>query len=134
MILTGASDVVPVCLPTKVLQVPLNPLVQHHVPHFPLCKMAIWHHQATSPPRARLAAHVVAPIIPGLAVCGEVGGVLRGDRGIQLDGGAALQAGETHLPMGCPWEHGGIKRDLGDVKDCQSVFFNCLDMLHFFHH
>jgi hypothetical protein len=38
----------------------------------------------------------------------------------------------------CPWEHGGIKRDLGDVKDCQSVFFlnngleNGLDMLHFF--
>lgn len=87
------------------------------------------------PPRARLAAHVVAPIIPGLAVCGEVGGVLRGDRGIQLDGGAALQAGETHLPMGCPWEHGGIKRDFGDVKDCQSVFLNNgLDMLHFFHH
>ena len=61
------------------------------------------------PPIPRLAAHVVAPIIPGLAVCGEVGRVLRGDRGVQLDDGAALQAGETHLgpmdPMGA-WDEG----------------------------
>ena len=60
--------------------------------------LAIW---ATPLPRPRLAAHVVAPVVPGLAVCGEVGRVRRGDWGVQLDGGAALQAGETHLgPMG----------------------------------